>query len=208
VTTPEPEPPAESTPQPPAEPPADPSASTASPLAPGYPQPYRAPAGNAYSTPPDPPPAPNPPPNPAPAPGPLQPPASYGYAPPGYVTSAYPPPGYPPPAGYAAPGYAAPGYGQPPYASTLAQRPATNGSAVTAFVLALLSFFVLPVVLAVVALVVAGRAERDMAVDPARSGGRGLLSWGRGLAIANLVICGLALLFVAAVVVGLLIGSR
>ncbi len=190
MTTPEPDAAEPVVPQvpasPPTAPPVAPAAATGqptSPLAPGYPQPYRAPAGAAYPTPQDPTPA-----------------------------AAYAPAAYPP-AGYAAPGYPPAGYGQSPYgqapyATPVASRPASNGSAVTAFVLALLSFFVLPIVLAVVALVVAGRAEQEMASDPTRSGGRGLLSWARGLAIANLIICGLVLLFVGAVVVGLFIGNR
>jgi hypothetical protein len=178
-------------PSPPTTPPVAPDPATGqptSPLAPGYPQPYRAPAGAAYPTPQDPTPQ-------DPTPG-----------------AAYAPAAYPP-AGYAAPGYPPAGYGQSPhgqvpYATPVASRPASNGSAVTAFVLALLSFFVLPIVLAVVALVVAGRAEQEMAADPTRSGGRGLLSWARGLAIANLIIFGLFLLFVGAVVVGLFVGNR
>jgi hypothetical protein len=195
VTTPEPDPPEPVVPQAPvAPPPAPPVAPAAapvghptSPFAPGYPQPYRAPAGAAYPTPQD-----------------SIPDSAYASA--AYPPAGYPPPGYAPP-GYAPPGYAPPGYGQPPYAAAPVLRPSTNRLAVTAFVLALLSFLV-PIVLAVVALVVAGRAEQEMAADPSRSGGRGLLGWARGLAIANLVIYGLVLLFVGAVVMGLFIGNR
>jgi hypothetical protein len=84
----------------------------------------------------------------------------------------------------------------------------TNGSAVTGFILAILSFVTLPVVLAIIALVLSSRGLAAIEADPARQSGRGLALWGRGLAIANLVLFGLAGLFLAAVGVGLLIGSR
>jgi hypothetical protein len=91
---------------------------------------------------------------------------------------------------------------------TYPARPPTNGSAVAGFILALLSFVTLPVVLAIVALIVSQRGLGAIDADPAGQSGRGLAVWGRGLAIANLVLFGLLGLFLAAVGIGLLIGSR
>jgi hypothetical protein len=90
----------------------------------------------------------------------------------------------------------------------VATTPATNGCAVAGFILAILSFVTLPVVLAIVALVLSQRGLAAIDADPVRQSGRGLALWGRGLAIANLVIAALIGLFLAAVGVGLLIGNR
>ena len=168
----------------PAEPPADSAPSGA----PGYPQPYRAPAGAAYPT-------PAPPLSPAPNPA-----ATYPQAAPQPYAQPYPQP-------YAQPYPAVGGPGglqsAPP-----AALPQTSGTAVTAFVLALLSFFTVPVVLAVVALVLAARAESEIDAGAGRVGGRGLVGWARGLAVVNLVLVGLLAVFALAVVVGLLVGSH
>ena len=180
----------------PAEPPADSAPSGA----PGYPQPYRAPAGAAYPT-------PAPPLSPAPNPA-----ATYPQAAPQPYAQPYPQPyaqpyaqPYPQPYAQPYPAVGGPGGLQsaPP-----AALPQTSGTAVTAFVLALLSFFTVPVVLAVVALVLAARAESEIDAGAGRVGGRGLVGWARGLAVVNLVLVGLLAVFALAVVVGLLVGSH
>lgn len=115
----------------------------------------------------------------------------------GYGPSAPPPAGYPPTPGFAQPPYASPGgYGppplpgqppMPPYGYPLA--PKTDGTAIAVLVLAISSFVVLPVIPAVVALVLAPGAERDIAAAGGRLTGEGLLRAGRIVAWVHLGLC-------------------
>ena len=75
--------------------------------------------------------------------------------------------------------------------------PRTEGTAVLAFVLAVVSWVTLPVLLAVVALVVARSADRAIAADP-QVGGAGLVSAARWVAWVQLLLVGMAVAFVAA----------
>ena len=119
------------------------------------------------------------------------------------VPPAYPPaPGYayPPPPGYPAQGYAYPPAGYPP-----AQATSTN--AIVGLVLAITSWIVCPIVLAIVALVLAKKSGEEIAASQGRVGGGGLntatkiLSWiNIGLYAAILVIVGAA--FLIALVAG------
>jgi len=119
------------------------------------------------------------------------------------VPPAYPPaPGYayPPPPGYPAQGYAypAPGY---------APAPTTSTNAIVGLVLAITSWIVCPIILAIVALVLAKKSGEEIAASQGRVGGGGLntatkiLSWiNIGLYAAILVIVGAA--FLIALVAG------
>ncbi len=131
----------------------------------------------------------------APPPG-YGPPAGYGPPP------QYGPPQYGPPAGYAPPtGYAPPaGYG--PY-----QGQETASKAVVVLVCAIASFFVVPFVPAVVALVLARSAGAEIEASGGRLSGLGLVKAGRILAWVNvglcaLVVLGLVVLFAFAANVG------
>ena len=72
--------------------------------------------------------------------------------------------------------------------------PRNDGLAVTALVLAILSFVVCPIVGAVAALVVAGTAASRIRNNPWQLGGLGMVSAARVLAAINLVLSVLALL--------------
>jgi hypothetical protein len=76
-------------------------------------------------------------------------------------------------------------------------RPRTEGTAVLALVLAVLSWITVPVLLAVVALLVARSAERLIADDP-QAGGAGLVLAARWVAWVQLLLVGMAVAFVAA----------
>ncbi len=83
------------------------------------------------------------------------PPPGYGQSP-GYS----PPPGYGPPPGYSPPpGY---GYGYP-------APPSTEGNAIAALILAIASFLVCPVIPAIIALVLAGSAKRNILASGVRA---------------------------------------
>lgn len=91
-----------------------------------------------------------------------------------------PPPYAPPPPGYgAAPGYGP--YGPPP-------TPQTDSKAIAVLVLAVCSFVVFPVIPAIVALVLAPGASRDIAASGGRRTGEGLVRAGRIVAWINLVL--------------------
>jgi hypothetical protein len=75
--------------------------------------------------------------------------------------------------------------------------PHTVGTAVLAFVLAVVSWITLPVLLAVVALLVARSADRVIAADP-QAGGSGLVLAARWVAWVQLVLVAMAVAFVAA----------
>jgi hypothetical protein len=90
---------------------------------------------------------------------------------------------------------------------TPAAVPRTDQTAVWALACAVGSWVLLPVVLAVVALVLAGAAERAIAESAGWRTGSGLVTAARVVAWVHLVTVALALVFVAAVLVGLAVGS-
>lgn len=123
-------------------------------------------------------------------------PAAYPASAPGY---GYPPPGYPP-QGYA---YPPPGY---------VPAVTTSTSAIVGLVLAIASWVVCPIVLAVVALVLAKKSGDEIAASGGRVGGEGLntatkiLSWiNIGLYAAVVVILGA--IFLIALVLGAASGT-
>ncbi len=133
---------------------------------------------------------------------------------------AAPPPGAypPPPAGYAAPGYPPPAYPAPGYAYPppgypgYAPAPTTSTSAVVGLVLAIASWAVCPIVLAIVALVLAKKSGDEIAASGGRVGGEGLntatkiLSWiNIGLYAAVVIILGA--IFLIALVLGAASGT-
>jgi len=69
------------------------------------------------------------------------------------------------------------------------------------------SWFLLPVVLAVVALVLAGAADRSIAESGGWRTGAGLVTAARVVAWVHLVTVVLAVVFVVALLVGLAVGS-
>jgi hypothetical protein len=87
------------------------------------------------------------------------------------------PPGYPPP------GYQALGYGAPPQ---------TDGKAVVGLILAIASWVVCPVILAVIALVVAGQSNRTIETSGGRLEGRSLNTATKWVAWINIVLSVLA----------------
>jgi hypothetical protein len=95
--------------------------------------------------------------------------------PPDTVPAWGPPPGYAPAAHPGAQGYGAP--------STI------EGKAVAALVLAIVSWVALPFVAAVVSLVLAGSAKRDIGRSQGRLGGAGLVTASRIISWANIALC-------------------
>jgi hypothetical protein len=113
---------------------------------------------------------------------------------------------YGPPPGYGTygppPGYGASPVGPPPMMPSWAPPPQTSGTAIAALVLAGCSWFVFPVIPAIVGLVLASNAQRDIDASGGRLTGDGLLTATRwiawlniGLSVAGVV---LFLLFVGA----------
>lgn len=168
-----------------AQPPAPPAPAPAPPAPPVWPAHAAEGAGESASA-GQPVPAPTvpgqPPAYPAPAPG-------YGYPPPGYPPQgyAYPPPGYVP-------------------------AVTTSTSAIVGLVLAIASWVICPIVLAVVALVLAKKSGDEIAASGGRVGGEGLntatkiLSWiNIGLYAAVVIIFGA--IFLIALVLGAASGT-
>jgi hypothetical protein len=81
--------------------------------------------------------------------------------------------------------------------------PPTSQHAVIALVLAVLAWLVCPVVLAVVALVLAGAARREIIGSGGRIGGEGIVTAARVLAWLNIAV---VVLIVGAVVLVMIIG--
>lgn len=159
-------------------------------------------------------------------PGGNQPPSGQpGHGQPAYGQSGYGPPAYGQPAqgqpGYGQPGYgqpshqqpayAQPAYGQPAYGSPFApggygqRSPETDQSAIVALVLAVLSWMICPVVLAIVALVLAGNAQREIDASQGAKTGDGLVKAARIVSWINiafyaalLVIMGIILIVAVA----------
>ena len=76
--------------------------------------------------------------------------------------------------------------------------PRTDGSAVAALLCAIGSWFLVPVVLAIVALVLARKAELAIDVRPAELTGRGLVAGARWIAWTHLVVAAMVVAFVSA----------
>jgi hypothetical protein len=84
--------------------------------------------------------------------------------------------------------------------------PRTDGTAVAALVVAILSWFLLPVVGSIVALVLARSAERSIDARPAELAGRGLVTGARWVAWTHLVFAAMVVAFVSAFVIAVWIG--
>jgi len=177
---------------------------------PGTPAPPSpAPAPTAAPVPPESAPAPpHPPPGAAGHPG-GQPPGhpgqqgQQGYPPPGYPGQQGYPPGYPAqqgyPQGYPPPAWPAQqGWGQQPgYGPGYGYLPQeTEQTAVWALVLSIASWLVLPVVLAIVALVLASGAKRNIAASGGYKSGEGLVTASKVISWINIGFFGLLLAFV------------
>lgn len=102
-----------------------------------------------------------------------------------------------PPPAYGAPGQGPYGYG--PAAGVGQQQ--GSGKAVAALVLAIASFLVVPLVPAVVSLVLARQARRDIDASGGRVGGAGMVTASRILSWINIVLSVLAALLVAVAIV-------
>jgi uncharacterized membrane protein len=89
-----------------------------------------------------------------------------------------------------------------------AQAPQTSGNAIIALVLAIGSWIVCPIVLAIVALVFASKADREIAASPNLYTGSGLTTAAKIVAWVNIgvaiavVLIGILVLFVVAVAGG------
>jgi hypothetical protein len=86
--------------------------------------------------------------------------------------------------------------------------PPNDGTAVAALVVAILAWVVCPVVLAIVAVVLAGDAQRAIEASAGARGGRGLVTAARVVAWANIVLYGLFALGALAVVAVVALTSR
>lgn len=129
------------------------------------------------------------------------PPGAYPPPPAGYA--GYAAPGYPPPA-YSAPGYAYPPPGYPGYAPA----PTTSTSAVVGLVLAIASWAVCPIVLAIVALVLAKKSGDEIAASQGQVSGEGLNTATKVIAWINIgLYAALAVIFGAIFLIALVAGA-
>jgi hypothetical protein len=130
------------------------------------------------------------------------PPPSYGQPPPGgYGEQPGQQPGYgPPPSEPQA--YGQPGYGQPGYG--YAMGPQTEGTATAALVVAIVGFFVCAPVGAIVALVLANSATKRIEESGGRLQGLEQARWARIIAIVELVLFAVVILFV---IIAIIIGA-
>jgi len=112
----------------------------------------------------------------------------------------YEPPPYGPPPGYGpAPAYGpAPGY--PVYGP-----PANEGNAIAALILSISSFVICPVIPAVIALILAGVAKRNIIASGGTKGGLGLVTAARVISWVNIA---LVTAFVIILAVGLVAVSH
>jgi hypothetical protein len=85
--------------------------------------------------------------------------------------------------------------------------PQTDGSAIVALLLAIASWLILPVILAIAALVVARSADTAIASSAGAKSGGGLVKAAKVVAWLNLIIWGLVIVFGIAFLVGLAIGN-
>jgi hypothetical protein len=83
--------------------------------------------------------------------------------------------------------------------------PETEGNAIVALVCSILSWVAVPVVLAIVALVLARSADRAIAVSGGTKSGTGLVRAARWIAWINLLVGAMVVAFVAAFVVAVAI---
>lgn len=139
-----------------------------------------------------------------PAPGaPGQPTAPPAYPSP-YPAQGY---GYPPPPGYPPQGYAyppPPGYPAQGYAPAVA----TSTSAIVGLVLAVASWILCPIVLAIVALVLAKKSGDEIAASQGRVGGEGLNTATKVVAWVNIGLYGaIVVIFGAIFLVALVLGA-
>ena len=134
----------------------------------------------------------------------------------GYPPPAYPSPGYPPPPGYGQPygpqpgyGAAPPGYGPPAYSSTAygygSYAPTTSSKATTVMVLGIVSlvlFFTCFVgfITAIIALTMAGGAEREIAESGGTLTGETQIKAGRIMSWITLGLTALALLAIVGLI--------
>ena len=129
------------------------------------------------------------------SPQPPSPPPVYGQA----SAGGPPPPGQPP--------YGQPPPGQPAYAGGYGSPPAaveTDQNAILALVFAVLAWVVCPVILAIVALILAHNADQSIAASGGTKGGAGLVKAARivswlniGLVIGGIVLAVLAIVLFA-----------
>lgn len=154
-----------------------------------------------------------------------------GYVPsPGYPSPGYPSPGYPPIGYPQAPGYPTPGgtaqpqayggyppaypagypqpYGQPPNAFPASSSPATSSSAIVALILAVASWLVCPIVPAIIALVFAARADREIRASGGAVQGGGLSMAAKVVSWINIgLYAAILLMSLVFVVVAVAIGA-
>ncbi|MGE5763845.1 MAG: DUF4190 domain-containing protein [Mycobacterium leprae] len=111
-------------------------------------------------------------------------------------------PGGEPGPGYGAAGY--PGYGAPGYSGYGPAPRTTSATAIVALVLAILSFPVCPVIFAIISLLLAKSADREIAESGGTKEGEGLVRAARIISWVNIGLVGLAALafVIAAVVAG------
>lgn len=121
---------------------------------------------------------------------------------PAYPASAYPAPAYP-----AQPAATSPDTVALPWGGAPASTPETDGTAVLALVLSILSWVLLPVILAIVALVLAGSASRQIEASGGARSGQGLVTATRWIAWINLLLAAMVVAFIAAFVVALAIAG-
>ena len=96
---------------------------------------------------------------------------------------------------------------QYPVATSPSASPQTDGTAITAFVLSLCAWFVLPVILAIVSLVLASNADKSIAASNGTKTGEGLVKAAKIISWLNLLLFGLAIVFVVAFFIGLAVGG-
>jgi len=114
--------------------------------------------------------------------------AGYGQQPPAYGQPPEYGSGYGAPAGYGQPpGWGAPGAGGPP--------PETESKAIIALVLSIVSFFLLPVLPAIAALVLASSSKRDIQASGGRLGGEGMVTAAKIISWINIGMWVLIALF-------------
>ena len=108
-----------------------------------------------------------------------------------------PPGGYPPPPGQYPPPPSGYGYGYG------APSPQTDGTAITALVLAIVSFVVCPLIPAIVALALVPSAKRKIAESRGAVTGEGLVTAAKIIAWINVGLCALVgVIMVIAIIIG------
>ncbi len=133
-------------------------------------------------------------------------PAAGGQPGPGTPAPPAPPPGPPPASGYPPAGYpAAPGQWQP---GQYPPAPKTETNAIVAFVLALVSWTVCPVIPAIIALVLANKAEQAIRAGAPMVEGQGLVTASRWISWINIAVWGVGVaLFLVIVLLAAINGA-